>query len=143
MGYSGMSVWGATPEPKHYFLALCSSNTTIIGIQKRFCWPMRYCGIGVWGAGPQPKQYFWHCVVQTVQTPPSRVSKNTFAGLWGAAVWVFGAELVLALSSSNTTITGIQKHLCWPMGYSGMGVWDPSPQPKQYFWHCAIQTPPS
>ena len=29
-----MGVWGATPDPKQYFLALCSSNTPILGIQK-------------------------------------------------------------------------------------------------------------
>ena len=35
------------PEPKQYFLALCSSNTPIPGIQKHFCWPMGYRDMGV------------------------------------------------------------------------------------------------
>ena len=51
----------ATPEPKQYVSVLCSSNTRIIGIQKYFCWPVGYRGMGV-------------------QTPPSKVSKNNFAG---------------------------------------------------------------
>ena len=37
VGYSGMGVWGATPEPKQYFLALCTSNTIIRGTQKHLC----------------------------------------------------------------------------------------------------------
>ena len=40
---------------------------------------------------------------------------------------------LLALCSSNSTIPGIQKHLFWPMGYSGTGVWSATPEPKQYF----------
>ena len=35
-----MGVWGATPEHTPYFLAWCVSNTTILGIQKRLCWPV-------------------------------------------------------------------------------------------------------
>ena len=49
----------------------------------------------------------------------------------------------LALRSPNTPIIGIQKHLCWPMGYSVMGIWSAILEPKQFFWHCAVQTPPS
>ena len=30
-------------------------------------------------------------------------------------------------------ILGIQKHICWPMGYSGMGVCDATLELKQYF----------
>ena len=26
---------------------------------------------------------------------------------------------------------GIQKHLCWPLGYSGMGVWGATPEPEE------------
>ena len=48
----------------------------------------------------------------------------------------------MALCISNTPIPGIQKHLCWPIGYRGMGVWGAIPEPKQFFWHCAVQTPP-
>ena len=44
------------PHPKQFFLALCSSITTIPGIQKYLCWPMGYSGMGVWSATPEPKQ---------------------------------------------------------------------------------------
>ena len=59
----GMGVWGTTPEPKQYFLAFCSSNTTILGTQKHLCWPLGgYSGMGVWSATPEPIQYFFvHC----------------------------------------------------------------------------------
>ena len=83
-----MGVWGATPEPKQYFLAVCSSNTPILGMQKHLFWPIGYSGMGVWGATPESRDIFWHCAVLT---PPSHVSNNTFAGLWGTMVWVFGA----------------------------------------------------
>ena len=36
----------------------------------------------------KPNCIFWHC---PIQTRPSQVSKNTFAGLWGTVVSVFGA----------------------------------------------------
>ena len=32
VGYRGTVVWGAAPEPKQCFLALCSSNTPILGL---------------------------------------------------------------------------------------------------------------
>ena len=81
---SGM---GATPEPKQCFSALCSSNTTILGTQKHLCWCMGHSGTGVWGATQNLNNVFWHCAVQT---PPSQVSKNNFAGVWGTVAWVFG-----------------------------------------------------
>ena len=80
MVYSGMGVWGATPEPKQIFLALCISTTTVLGIQKHLDWPTGYSRRGVWSAIPEPKHYF------------------------------------LALCISNTTALGIQIHLCWSMG---------------------------
>ena len=55
MGYSGMGVWSATPEPTHYFLALSIANTFIPGIQQQLFWRMVCTGMG---ATPEPKQYF-------------------------------------------------------------------------------------
>ena len=137
----GMGVWGTTPEPKQYFLAFCSSNTTILGTQKHLCWPLGgYSGMGVWSATPEPIQYFFvHCKhphpryskislvacgVQrcvrlgrhprtqlAVRTPPSQVPRNTFAGLWGGTV-------VWVLEA-------------------------PPQNPNNFFWHCPLQTPPS
>ena len=134
------------------------------------------------GAPPQsPNNLFWHCAVQTYLP---QVSKNTFAGLWGTVVGVFGAPLqntynifgteqfkhtyprypntlslaygvrwygclerqpgtqtlFLALRTSNTTVIGMQKHLRWPMVYSGMGVWGATPEPKQIFLALCIST---
>ena len=33
------------------------------------------------------------------------------------------------------------KHLCCPMEYNGIGAWGATPEPQQYFWPGAIQTP--
>ena len=143
---------------------------------------MEYSGIGVWGATPEPKQYFEPCAIQT---PPSQVSKNSFAALWSTVVLVFGAPpqnpnnnfslvqfkhphpryprtpllpygvqwywclgrhprtqtILLALCNPNTPIPGIQEDPCCPMEYSGIGVWGATPEPKQHFEPCAIQTP--
>ena len=75
MGYIGMGVWSATPEPKQYFLALCSSNTPILGIQNQFCWPMGYSGIGSWSATPEHKLFFCcYCAAQT--TPILGIQKH-------------------------------------------------------------------
>ena len=57
-----MSVWGATPEPPKYYLALSIENTSIPGIQKHLFWPMVYRHMGVWGATPEPEQYFFGIV---------------------------------------------------------------------------------
>ena len=52
-----MGAWGPSPEPKQYFLALCSSNTPTPVTQKHLCW-LGYSGMGVSGATPEPKQFF-------------------------------------------------------------------------------------
>ena len=88
VGYSGTGGWGATPEPKQYFLALCSSNTIIRGTQKHLCWPVGCSGMGGWGATPEHKQFFG--IVQFKHHHP-RYSKKTSASLQGTEVWVFGA----------------------------------------------------
>ena len=143
-------VWGATPEPKQYSSALCSSNTTIMGIQKHLWWPMGYSGMGAWGATPEPKQYSLAvCISSTTITGIQKhlcwpVGYNG-RGVWGATPKT--KKYCLALYNSNTTIIGIQKHLCWPMGYSGMAVWGASPKPQNpkthIFRHCGVQTLPS
>ena len=101
----------------------------------------------MFGAPPlNPKNIIWHC---PLQTPQSRISKNTFSGPWCTDIWVFGAlplnpnNIFLALSISNTPILGIQKHLFWPMVCRRMSVWGATPEPKQFFWHCPLQTPQS
>ena len=46
-------VWGASQEPRQYFSALCSSNTTVAGIQKK---PLLAYGVPwYWCLGRQPK----------------------------------------------------------------------------------------
>ena len=42
-------------------------------------------------------------------------------------------QYFLGLYNSNMTIPGIQKHLCWPVGHSGMGGRGTTLEPKQYF----------
>ena len=78
MKYSGMGVWSTTPEPKQQFLALCSSKhphprypTTPLlayGVQRYEC------------LGRHPRTQIIFLRDCAIQTPPSRVSKNTFAG---------------------------------------------------------------
>ena len=53
------------PRTQTNFLASCSSNSTILGIQKQLCWSMEYSGTGVWSASPERKQIFWHRAIQT------------------------------------------------------------------------------
>ena len=47
-----------------HFLALCISNTFILGIQKRFGGQMWCRGTRAWSATPKP-QFFRHCALQT------------------------------------------------------------------------------
>ena len=77
-----MGVWGITPQPKQYFLALCISNTLILDIQKHFCGQIWCRGMRAWGATSNP-HIFWLCAFQT---HPSWVSKNALAGRCGAEV---------------------------------------------------------
>ena len=84
-----MGVWGATPEPKQYFLALCSPNTPFPGVQKHLCWPMGYRGMGVWGAIPEPKQYILAlCISNTsilgIQKHLCWPMGYSGMGVWGA-----------------------------------------------------------
>ena len=128
---SGMGGWGATPEPKRYFVALCSSKTPILS-ENTFFW-LVVCRARVLGVPPQnPHGIFWHCAAAK---HPSYVSKNTFSGLWCAVVWVVGApsenahDFFQHLCSSKTPILGLQKHLFWLVVCSVMGGWSASPQP--------------
>ena len=125
LGHSGMSVEGATPEPKQYFLALCSSNNSFLDIQKHFFWPMVCRSMGVWGATPEPEQYF--LALCSSNTPMPGIQKHLFwsMGYSGMGVWSATPEpkqYFQALCSSNTPILGIQKHLFWSMACRGMGV---------------------
>ena len=47
-----------------------------------------------------------------------------------------------ALCISNTPILGIQKHLCWPVGYRGMGAWGATPEPKHHFLALCVSNNP-
>ena len=137
-----MAVPGASPEPNQFFLALSCSNTSIIGIEKYLCWPVGYRGMSVWGPTPKPHDILWHCAVQT---PPTQGSKNTFAGLWGAMVWGFGAQP----QNPNNILwqCGVQLPPSWVSKntFTGLDVqWyrclgrHPN---SNFFWHCAVQEP--
>ena len=67
MGCRGMGVWGATPEPQQYLLALCITITPILRTQKQFCCTVGYSGMDVRGATPEAKQHFFafFCISNT------------------------------------------------------------------------------
>ena len=62
-----MGVWGATPEPKQHFLALCNSNTPVPGIQKHFYWPVVCRGMCTERHPRNPQM----CLHRASQTHPS------------------------------------------------------------------------
>ena len=85
MGYRGIVIVGATPEPKYHFVALWSSNTPISGTQKHLFWLVGYrqrC-LG-YHSRTQP---FFFGMVQF--KPHPRYLKNPFTGLWDTLVRVF------------------------------------------------------
>ena len=43
---------------------------------------------------------------------------------------------------ANTPILGIQKHLCWPVGYKGMGAWGATAEPKNRFLALCVSNTP-
>ena len=129
-------VFGAPPQnPNEIFLALCISNTTTLGIQTHGRWPIGYSGLGVWGAIQETEQFFWH---YTVQTPPFPVSKSDGRTDGGLGRHPRTQTILLALYIPNTPISGVQKHLCWSMEYSGMGVWGTTPE-LRWFFFCIVQ----
>ena len=115
VGYSGLAVWGATPEPKQYVSALCSSITIIRGTQKHLYYPVGYNGMGVWGATPEPKRFFF-AIVQfeyhhfRYQKPSLLACGVQWCGWLGRHPRT--QTILLALGSSNITILGIQILLC-------------------------------
>ena len=162
----------ATPKPKQYSLALCSSNTSVLRIQKHFCRPIGYRGRGAWGGTPERKQYFLALCISN--TPFLGIQKHFCwlveyinTGVWGATPEVkhffFGIvhfnRPVLGMGVRGNTpepkqyFSGIAhfkhphprypKHLCWPVEYRGIGVWGATQNATNIFWHCAFQTPPS
>ena len=44
----------------------------------------------------------------------------------------------MALCIANITIQGIQKHFCWTVGHSGIGVWGATPEPRHHFMALCI-----
>ena len=74
-----MDDWGATPEPKQYFLVLCGLNINILGIQKYLCWLVGCNGMGDLGAILEPKQYFLALCSSIITI--LGIQKNSFPGL--------------------------------------------------------------
>ena len=146
MGYSGRGVWSATPEPKQYFLALCSPNTTIIGIKKHLCWTAAYIGMGVRGATPDHEEYF--LALCSSKHPQPRHPKTP----WLA----YGIQRYGCLERhprTQTILLGIVQfknpHPRHPKTFAGLWgtvVWvfgAPPQTPNSIFWHCALKTPQS
>ena len=127
--YSGIGVCGHTPKPQNHFLALCIPNTTILGIQKHFCWPVGYRGMGVWGAKPAAKQYF----LALFQHHSPRFPTTPLLGCkvqWYGCLGRHPKTETPFSGIVHTIILGVQKHLCWTVGYSGLGVCGASPESK-------------
>ena len=76
------------PRTHTIFLPLCSSKTSILDTQKHLSRVVVCCGMGVWSATPELTAFFG--IVQFKDTHPG-YPKNTFSGLWCAAVWLFEA----------------------------------------------------
>ena len=101
--------------------------------------------VWVFGALDQnPNNIFWHCAFQT---PHPRHPKTPFLAYRVQRYGCLGRRMrtqnhFSALCISNTPILGIQKHFCWPVGYSGMRGWGATPEPKQCFLlSCILNTP--
>ena len=74
----------------------------------------------MYGAPPQQHAViFLHCAFQT---HPSQVSKNTFSGLWGAEVWVYGAPPLNPSNSHMGTPWAPLSALGYPLSTPGYPV---------------------
>ena len=115
------------PQNAH-FLALCISNTPVLGIQNYFWWHIWCKSMHVQSATPRV-HIFCH---RAFQKHPYQGSKNTFGGMFGAKVCTFGAPppqcTFLALCVSKTPIPGIGKHFWWCVWCRGMHVQGATPQ---------------
>ena len=139
-GYNGMGVRGATQEPKQYFLLLCSSNTTCIGIQKHLCWPVGYNGMGVRGRHHRTQTIFFG-ILQFKKLYP-RYPKTpllAYRVLWYVCLGCHPRTEIYFFG-----IVQFKHHLHRypkPPLLADRVQWYGCLRPKQYFWHCALQTP--
>ena len=63
----GTGVWGTTPEPKQFFLALCSSNTPILSIKTNLLLAYGVQWYGCLECHPITQTiFFWHRPFQTL-----------------------------------------------------------------------------
>ena len=122
----GMGGWGATPEPTRCFLALCSSKTPILGVQKHPFWLVVCSGMGVWSDTPEPTAYFltW-CISNTAILG---IQKHSFwlvvcsgMGVWSATpgptgyFW-HGAVQRHPSQGSENTASGMWFAVVWVFG---------------------------
>ena len=136
-----MSGWAAIPEPKQYFLALCSSNITILGIRKT---PLLACGVQWYGwLGRHPRTQT--ICFGTVQFKHHH-QRNSKTPLLACGVQWYG--WLGRHPRTQTIIFGIVqfKHQCprYPktpllacgvQWYGWVGA--PPQNPNNMFWHCA------
>ena len=138
-----MGVWRATLKPERSFLALCSSNTPIIGIQKHLCCGMGYSGMPVWGATPEPKRYF--LALCSSNTPIIGIH-NPFAVLWDTVVTAFGAPprnqtIFFDIVQLKHPHHRYSKLLMLSYGVQWGRHLGRHPETKQYFWAlCSTNT---
>ena len=109
---------------KPHFLASCSANTLILGMQKRYGGQMWCRDMRAWSATPKA-QFFRYCGVQTCLY---YVSKNTFAGRFGAEVCALGAPRQVPHSFSHCAVQTSPLRIC--PGFSGVPVIAPFPPPN-------------
>ena len=136
-----MGGWSATPEGTRYFLALCSSKTSILGIQKHLYWLVVCSGTGVGSATPEPTAYF--LALRGSKTPILGIQKHLF---WpvvcsGMGVWSATPEPTAyfwALCTSKTPILGIKNTFfgLWCAVVWVVGV--PPQNPHNIFCHSAV-----
>ena len=167
MGYSGMGVWGTTPEPKTILFG-------IVQFKHHHPWYPKTPWLayvvqlyGCLGRRPRTQAIFWGIV-----QPKHHRRGYLKTRLLAYGVQKFGClgrhprtqTIFLALCSSNTPILGTQKHVLWCMVCIGVCVWGATPihphasypktlfladlvqsaTPKTHiFWPCAFQTPVS
>ena len=138
---------GRHPRTKQYCLALCISNTTILGIQKHLCWPMWYNDMGVWGATPEPKQYFLAVCVSKTTIPVIQKKLCWTMGYHDMGVWGATRNPQIIFSGIGHFKHHHSRYPKTPLpayGVQWYGWLGRHPGRQTMFvWNCAFQTPTS
>ena len=133
MGYSGMGVFWRQPE--RFFCGIVQFEHPHRRYPKTALLAYRVQRYGRLGRHPSTQTFFgsmqfkhYHHRYPKTALLASGVQRYGCLGRHPRTQTIF-----LALCSSNTPTIGTQKHFCWPMGYSEMGVWGATPEPGSVF----------